>query len=452
MSVKFYLSDYRNRMGECPIRVSVCVHGQRFVSTVGMSVHPSNWVNDPSLPVSKGRWVRADTVNSSGASAIRINNKLRRVVRHFEEWEPSAPDYPDKPLLRLELLYALGKKRRPDPEQAAREEKRFLIGAYDEYLACRPKTRQWAPETLKAHRTLRGHLINGFGSKTLDYFNEDGLNAFIHYLRYDKKMKENTIRKVFSSFKSFLNWAYEKHYTKVDSVRYYCPRFVLFEKPVIHLDKDELHKLWNLEMPADGEVITLKDKEGQPYEKVVLNHDTLDKARDLFLFQCMTSLRYDDLSSVRWSNIRDNKLCIVTGKTRNPVVIELNRYANFILDKYRAVSLPFDVALPPLTNQEMNRALKVISQLCGFDDPVTFTYSQAGKRIEETMPKYQCIGTHNGRKTFISLALSEGIPTQVVRHWSGHRSEEAMQPYIAITDKARIESMNMYESGLNLDE
>ena len=265
-------------------------------------------------------------------------------------------------------------------------------------------------------------------------------------------MKENTIRKVFSSFKSFLNWAYEKHYTKVDSVRYYYPRFVLFEKPVIHLDKDELHRLWNLEMPADGEVITLKDKEGQPYEKVVLNHDTLDKARDLFLFQCMTSLRYDDLSSVRWSNIRDNKLCIVTGKTRNPVVIELNRYANSILDKYRGLLLPSDVALPLITNQEMNRCLKVISQLCGFDDPVTFTYSQAGKRIEETMPKYQCIGTHNGRKTFISLALSEGIPTQVVRHWSGHRSEEAMQPYIAITDKARIESMNKYESGLNLEE
>lgn len=438
-------------MGESPIRVSLCIHGQRFVTTVGMSVHPSDWVNDPASPGLKGQWVRPDTVNSSGATAVKINNRLKRVVRHFDQWEPSAPDYPDRELLSLQLKYALGKKKMPKPEEVDREEKRFLIGAFDEYLKCRPQTRQWSPETLKAHKTLRGHLITGFGSKKLDFFDEDGLNAFIHYLRYDRKMKENTIRKMFTSFKSFLNWAYEKHYTKEDSIRFYYPRFVVYDKPVIHLDKEELQRLWNLELPVDGEVITLKDKEGQPYQKVILNHETLEKAKDLFLFQCMTSLRYDDLSSVRWSNIRDNKLCIVTGKTRNPIVIELNRYARTILDKYKACMLPFGLALPMLSNQEMNRALKIICQLCGFDEPVTFTYSQAGKRIEETMPKYQCLGTHNGRKTFISLALSEGIPMQIVRNWSGHRSEESMQPYIAITDKARIDSMNKYEAGLRLD-
>ena len=235
--------------------------------------------------------MRPDTVNSSGATATRINNRLKRVVRHFDQWEPSAPDYPDRELLSLQLKYALGKKKMPKPEEVDREEKRFLIGAFDEYLKCRPQTRQWSPETLKAHKTLRVHLITGIGSKKLDFFDEEGLNAFIHYLRYDRKMKENTIRKMFTSFKSFLNWAYEKHYTKEDSIRFYYPRFVVYDKPVIHLDKEELQRLWNLELPVDGEVITLKDKEGQPYQKVILNHETLVKAKDLFLFQCMTSLR-----------------------------------------------------------------------------------------------------------------------------------------------------------------
>ena len=275
-----------------------------------MSVDPANWVNDPLLPVSKGRWARADTVNSSRVSALRINNRLRRVERHFEAWEPSAPDYPDKAMLRLELMYALGKKRRPRPEDIVREETRFLIGAFDEYLACRPSTRQWAPETIRAHKTLRGHLITGFGSKTLDFFDEDGLNAFIHYLRYDRKMKENTIRKVFTSFKSFLNWAYEKHYTKVDSIRFYNPRFVLFEKPVIHLDKEELHRLWNMEMPADGEVITLKDKEGQPYEKVVLNLPRWSSVLWRGFLMAM-SRKMRNLRSVNWN------LCTYDRKREN---------------------------------------------------------------------------------------------------------------------------------------
>ena len=49
------------------------------------------------------------------------------------------------------------------------------------------------------------------------------------------------------------------------------------------------------------------------------------------------------------------------------------------------------------------------------------------KTVEETFPKYEMIGTHAGRRTFICFALSSGIPPQVVMKWTGHSDYQAMK-------------------------
>ena len=50
--------------------------------------------------------------------------------------------------------------------------------------------------------------------------------------------------------------------------------------------------------------------------------------------------------------------------------------------------------------------------------PITRVCFRAGKRVEETFPKYEMLSTHAGRRTFICLALSSGIPPQVVMKWT----------------------------------
>ncbi len=42
----------------------------------------------------------------------------------------------------------------------------------------------------------------------------------------------------------------------------------------------------------------------------------------------------------------------------------------------------------------------------------SFAKAILGKYKDETFPKYEMIGTHAGRRTFICFALSSGIPPQ----------------------------------------
>jgi len=46
------------------------------------------------------------------------------------------------------------------------------------------------------------------------------------------------------------------------------------------------------------------------------------------------------------------------------------------------------------------------------------------------------------------LALSSGIPPQVVMKWTGHSDYKSMRPYIDIAEKTKTEQMAVFEKGL----
>ena len=64
----------------------------------------------------------------------------------------------------------------------------------------------------------------------------------------------------------------------------------------------------------------------------------------------------------------------------------------------------------------------------------------------ETLPKYELVGTHAGRRTFICFALSSGVPPQVVMKWTGHSDYKAMRPYIEIAEKTKADAMKLIEN------
>ena len=145
--------------------------------------------------------------------------------------------------------------------------------------------------------------------------------------------------------------------------------------------------------------------DGNKYEKKVCEAGALEKTKDPFCFCAFTSLRYSDMAKVKRSDIVGDILYVTTQKTNDRLPINLNSFAKEILAKYE-------------------------------------------KKVEETFPKYELIGTHAGRRTFICFALSSGIPPQVVMKWTGHSDYKAMKPYIDIAGKTKAEAMNIFEMGL----
>lgn len=43
MAVKFYLEKRPDKSGDNPIRVSISINGNRFVSSTGFSISPDKW-------------------------------------------------------------------------------------------------------------------------------------------------------------------------------------------------------------------------------------------------------------------------------------------------------------------------------------------------------------------------------------------------------------------------
>jgi len=93
----------------------------------------------------------------------------------------------------------------------------------------------------------------------------------------------------------------------------------------------------------------------------------------------------------------------------------------------------------------MNMYLKELCELCDFNTPMTVTSYQNGVRGDFVFPKWQLIGTHAARRTFICHALSSGIPPQVIMKWTGHSDYKAMKPYIDVAEGTTASAMELFD-------
>ena len=460
MKIQFYLTKDINKAGEKPIRASISIKGTRLQKPIGYSVLPAKW-NQATDSVEPGY------VNSKGIDGRRINRRILNLKSHFADYDLDLYDKPSEADLRIQFELAINKKDPRDIAQAKAEEKvekrkrgrprkeqettdtiqpkqtgkKTLEQYIEEFIKECTITNSWEPATIRMVRVFKNHIVKFKKAKDFDYFNRDGINAFILYLRDSGGLQENSVKKHFKNLLWFMNWAIRKGYTKETTIQNYKPKFKLVEKPVIFLTREELMTVYNYQIPKNGEKVKLKDLNGKEYEKVVEEAGGLERARDLFCFCAFTSLRYSDMAQLRRANIDGDIMHITTQKTHDSLDIDLNPMAKAILDKYKDQEFPDGLALPVITNQKMNGHLKNLCELCGINSPITETCIRNGKRETEVYPKYAKIGTHAGRRTFICFALSSGIPPQVVMKWTGHSDYKSMKPYIDIATRTKSDAM-----------
>lgn len=250
---------------------------------------------------------------------------------------------------------------------------------------------------------------------------ENGLNDIVDFFRNTKNMRNSTIGKQLGYLKWFLKWAFHKKHFSDTTFMTFRAKLKSTDKEVIFLNAEELKKLMAFEIPEKKQ--------------------HLDRVRDTFLFCCYSGLRHSDLFNLHRSDVHEDYISITTVKTAHSLRIELNDMTRAILEKYKDVPFKDNKALPVLTNQKMNEYVKELCKMVGIDTPIRITYYKGNERFDEVYPKYQLIGTHAGRRTFICTALSLNIPPDVIMKWTGHRSYKSMTPYIAIADKTKAEAM-----------
>lgn len=171
-------------------------------------------------------------------------------------------------------------------------------------------------------------------------------------------------------------------------------------------------------------------------------NSTTNMVRRVFLIQCYTGLAYSDikkLSNKDISNGVDNKpwIFIERTKTKTKSTIPLLPQAAVIINQFvsNRVTLEGQPIIPVLSNQKMNKHLKVIAQLASINIPLS---------------------THVARHTFATtVALSNGVPIETVSKMLGHTNIRTTQIYAKVIEAKISVDMNKLMNSLEkklLDE
>lgn len=304
------------------------------------------------------------------------------------------------------------------------ETRKSFFEVFDEFVKDVGFRNSWTESTYEKFHALKAHLTRYKRNLTFYDLNEDGLNHFIAYLRDEAGIRNSTIENQLRFTRWVLRWATAKGYNDIRDYETFRPRLKKTDRKVIFLDWDELQTVYNYQFPEEKKYLA--------------------RVRDVFCFCCFTSLRYSDVANLKWPDVSNGYIQVTTIKTNDTVKIELNNYAKAIIDKYRGMNFPNSMVLPVISNQKMNTYLKEMGKVCGIDTPITISYYKGHERIDEVHPKYELLGTHTGRRTFICNALMLGITPEIVMKWTGHSDYKTMKPYIDIADSAKKEAMELF--------
>lgn len=156
-----------------------------------------------------------------------------------------------------------------------------------------------------------------------------------------------------------------------------------------------------------------------------MHTESLEKVKDVFLFQTYTCLSYTDLKNFNTKNIQEvNGMKVYTGsrnKTNKPFTVPLLPIALSILDKY-------NYKLPVISNVKYNEYLKIVAQTANIDKPLS---------------------SHWARHTGATLLLNKGIPMQIVSKICGHSSIKITeQIYAKLLDETIVDAVNSVKDKL----
>lgn len=278
----------------------------------------------------------------------------------------------------------------------------------------------------KAHNTKRNY--------------RNTLNQIIAFEDHrKKKLQFNEIDLTF--YDNFRNFLLNKGYTKNTRGSFMKNIKVFMEAAhaeELHKNFAYKHKNFKVET-EDVEDIYLTDEEINTLYRLEDLSPRLDKARDIFVLNCRTGVRYGDLKKITKESIismNGRKFFeIKTEKTQSTVYIPIHGQAMAILKKYNFV-------LPRIpSNVKLNEYIKEVAKQAKFESQVQKTRDKGGKLKTDVLLKWQLVTVHTARRSFATNAFKAGIPAQTIMKITGHRTERAFQRYIKLTNKEHAEIM-----------
>ena len=161
----------------------------------------------------------------------------------------------------------------------------------------------------------------------------------------------------------------------------------------------------------------------------------MERIRDMFVLSCNLGQRYSDMIRIDKASFDFNKFTIVQQKTSTKAIVDIDKFCvdrkmvYQILEKYN-YEAPFKGDI-----SSYNKYLKYLMLHVGLTEEIKRESKINGFIHTEYIPKYKLIGSHTGRRTFVTINLLRGIPLHEIMRASGHTSYSSFQKYWCYYDQ-----------------
>ncbi|MCB9312494.1 MAG: tyrosine-type recombinase/integrase [Lewinellaceae bacterium] len=396
MNIHFQLD--RPRAKRSTIMLTYRHRGFRFRYSTGYSVVPANWDKSREREISK---IGTSIINS------RINALQTAFERMMMSFLSGEGRHPSRHEMKEYLDRHYREKRNP-PVKKVEKDSPCLIRYFERLLQLWATNGRIKASSVKAYnRSL--NIMKAALKDTLpvDQLGEEAIATIVHYMR-GRKDEDSYIKKTLEHIKTFINYAIlDDSLPTVVENPVQTKAYGLKDRPSekIYLTKDEVIRIADLDLSSD---------------------QRKDIVRDNFLFAVHTGQRYCDLDIDKWELgvTEEGRHYLKYRSTKSDILsmLPLKQAAFEILQKYPN-------GMPTRSNTEINRMIKQIGFMAGIDQIVTRT-EYRGDELTIRSPKYSQIETHTARRTFCTLAVRDGVPTNIIMAMSGHATESSFRRYV----------------------
>jgi len=249
----------------------------------------------------------------------------------------------------------------------------------------RPNTKTTWESTLNHIESFHGKKLN-FENVTTHW-----IEKFSEYLL--KEVSQNSARMYLQKINAALNQAVKERIILENPYKY-ITKPKKEEKEMIYLTKDEVQEIINTSF-FDDEI------------------------KNAFLFSCYTGLRFSDISTLKWSNIKNSRIHITQTKTKGAIYIPLNDNAEHILNLQKnTTEYVFKFST---YNSSVNRTLGKLIAKTKIDKNVTF---------------------HTARHTFATLLVTSGVNIFTVSKLLGHTNIDSTLVYAKVINEEKEKAVN----------
>lgn len=433
-TIRFTLRvDKVRKTGLAPIELTYSISGKRKVVNTGLFCFPYSWngkeregvyLNNEKVKVLYPEIPFKDF--PSEKEIKELNNELAIWSKKVSDAETLLKAQ-HKDGITSEMVTEYIKEKREANKGIKKEEpKKYLLDFIRNSIA--ETSAITNKSTQKARNTLATHLENyqnnvalregkdgklklvKLGSKRKPIALVDAdysfMQSFFNYLIGGVGHLNTTASKQITNVKAFLNKARKSGYEVNNTFQDFTIKRDKLE--VLALTQEEFDRIINLDLS---------------------DNSRLDKVRDVFVFGCVTGLRYSDLANLKRDNVKDGFLDFTVVKTRQQLSVPLSGIAYDVLDKYKHTLRP----LPVISNQKTNEYVKEICKMAEINEIVEITRFRGAERETNSYPKHELITVHTARKTFVTLSLERGMKAEEIMPITGHASYESFKRYLNVT-------------------